>query len=94
MASQLNVTSTGKDVDGKIEMIFTDGPYDGVSFVISELKFADEENLDGSINMTFEYDITNGKDVDEQFTKTLGDVIIAILEEQVARGEVVYSGGV
>ena len=93
MTFKYGFTTTGKDYDGKMELIFTDGPYQDVAFIMDGMKFADEENDDGTINMSFDYEVTNEKEVDESFGPTLGELIYYILEEQVKNKDVIYKGG-
>ena len=93
MTFKYKFKATGNDTGEHIELMFEDGPYEGVSFYYDGMKFADKENEDGSLNMSFDYEITNGKSVDENFGSTLGDLILHILEEQVSKGEAVYTGG-
>lgn len=90
----INVKATGKQINNNVELEMLDEPFNGVTFYYEGMKFADQENEDGSINMSFDYTITSEKPKDElSFQKTLGDLIIQILEEQIAKGEVVYNGG-
>lgn len=95
--------STGAEItlpDGSkaIELSIIDGQYAGCTFYYESMKMADEENSDGSMNMTFEYQITNDftpkNKVD--FEHYLGDGILEILEEMIAnkRDDVVFAGGV
>lgn len=70
--------------------------FDGIHYYYDGMRFADEENPDGSIQMTFEYELVDsvipeGKQA--AFEKFIGDQLLAILEQQIARGEVVYNGG-
>ena len=86
-------TSTGRDYNGKIELVFTDGPYQGVEFILDGMRFAEQENEDGSINMSFDYEVTNDREVDENFGSTLGDLLYHVLEEQVKKQAVISKGG-
>lgn len=87
------VMSTGEVVNEHMILQVTGGEFDGVEFFYDYMKFADKENDDGSINMTFDYVVTKGQiknSQKEEFHHFLGDQILLILEEQIARGEVVY----
>lgn len=92
------VESTGNLIDQKVELAVVDPTFKGCKFYYDGLKFAEGENEDGSKSMNFEYTITNGYEIPEdrqtEFNIFLGDLLILILEEQLAKGEVVYSGGV
>lgn len=95
MTTVPNFVATGKEYNNHNEMIFTEGEFVGVSWIFGGMKFANEENEDGSIDMSFDYELTGDvKPKDEaKFGKLLGDVILKILEEQIAKGEAVYTGG-
>ena len=90
-----DVSGTGKDYKGQVELTFNSGEYEGITWTFDGMKMADHENPDGSMNMSFEYNITGDKEPEDKakFENTLGDVLISILEEQMARNEVVYHGG-
>lgn len=86
---------TEKEGSDNIHILITDGEFSGCEFFFDGLKFADEANEDGSMNMSFDYEITNGFVVSdaEVFGRFLGDLLLKILEEQMKTNEVVYSGG-
>lgn len=86
--------STGETKDGFVELIYDDGPFQGVSWYYEGMKFADQENEDGSIQMSFDYTVTSNEQPSNpaEFEHSIGDVLIYILEEQVKKGEVVYHG--
>lgn len=71
--------------------------FQGCQFVYGEMKFADEENEDGSIQMDFDYEITNGytvpKDQMEDFQKYLGDTLLILIENAIADKSMVFAGG-
>ena len=75
-----------------------EGKFKGIQWAYGETKFADKENDDGSINLTFDYDIMSEHKLNEEekneFSKELGDTLLNILEEQVKNSELVFSGGV
>lgn len=91
----INIKSTGKEFNGQLEIELLDDPYKGVTFYYESMKFADEENEDGLLNMSFEYQITsnNAPKRLKDFEKYIGDLIIQILEEQMKKNEVIYKGG-
>ncbi len=91
----INVKSTGKIINDNVELEIIDDPYVGITFHYEGMKMADHENEDGSMNMSFEYNITSEKQPEDVilFERTLGDLIIQILTEQMEKGEVVYKGG-
>jgi hypothetical protein len=90
-----DVSATGKEINGQLEMTFNSGEYAGVTWTYGGLKFADKENEDGSMNMSFDYEITGdirAKNI-EKFQNTIGDVLLDILEEQIKHEQVVFKGG-
>ena len=86
--------ATGNDIGGKVEMIYEEGPWKDIAWTFYGMKFADKENDDGSIQMHYEYDITSELKPEDipAFEASTGDVIIDILEQQMAKGEVIYRG--
>lgn len=89
-----NFRSTGETKNTFVELIYDDGPFQGISWYYEGMKFADQENEDGSIQMSFDYTITSNEQPSNvvEFEQSIGDVLIYILEEQVKKGEVVYHG--
>lgn len=66
------------------ELEIVTGDFKGIKFIFGEMKFADEENSDGSINMQFDRYITEGEVPPEKeldFNMFVGDVILVLLEE-------------
>lgn len=94
------ITAIDETVNGQVVFEFTDSIYKGCKFHFEGLRFAEKENDDGSLNLSFDYTITNpdvfsldnfGK---EDFETTLGDFIMFVLEEQIKNGSPVFKGGV
>lgn len=90
--------ATGKFIDGFTEFEVEDIPFNGVKFIYEDIKFADKENDDGSLTMTFSYHVTevpNGIEVigNVQFEKVIGDYLLHLLDEQVSKLEVIFKGG-
>lgn len=89
-----NKTEAGEDTE--LEII--SGKFKGCKFCYSGMKFAEEENEDGSINMTFERTITNDFKISDddalEFNLFLGDSLLLILQEMLEKNEVVYKGGI
>jgi hypothetical protein len=70
-----------------------DGPFQGITFHYSEVTF--EEKDDDAI-LHFNYTVLVGEvteDAKESFGKMIGDILLSILEEQLAKNEVVYANG-
>mgnify|MGYP001167812023 CR=1 FL=1 len=57
--------------------------YNGVIFKYGEVKFAGEENEDGSRNLTFDWDLIYSNNVDEKLlmSEAFADIVGTILEE-------------
>jgi hypothetical protein len=96
--SNVKVGPSDKQIEGHIVLKISDteSPFCGIEYYYEGMKFADKENEDGSIQMTFEYTITDGEIPEGkqmEFEAFLGDQLITILEDQMAREEVVFKGG-
>jgi len=92
------VGPSDKKIEGHIALKITDldSEFRNIEFYYEGMKFADEENEDGSLNMSFDYFIIEGDVPDtriKEFENFIGDQLLAILEEQIAREQVVYKGG-
>lgn len=75
------------------------GEFKDVVYRLGRVSFSDddEEDESGGATMSFDYDIISGQDkiTDKTlFEKYIGDAIVAMLKEQLARQEVVYTGGI
>ena len=86
---------TKKVINNIVVLELTEPPFKGLEFTLDDMRFADEENEDGSINVTFTYNIENDFLVSDEklLQKTLGDIILIILEQQIQNNEVIYAGG-
>lgn len=92
-----NFHTTDKTAGGNIVLEYDDEPFKGIQWTFGGMTFAEKENEDGSINMSFDYDIVSEHSLNEdemnQFGRIAGDVILQILEEQIEKQEVIYKGG-
>jgi hypothetical protein len=89
------VISAGEK-DGQIILEIIDGEFEGTQYIYKGMKFADDENSDGTINMSFEYEVIGTQipeEIEHRFGQYIGQVLYEIMEEQVAKGEAVYTGG-
>jgi len=71
------------------------GKYHGVIYQYGELKFAEEENSDGSLNLSFDWEMldSNGLPEDsfkDDFKTLIGDILVNIIETHVKEGTLVY----
>lgn len=96
------VQSTGNFIQTnageETELEIVSGKFKGCKFHYSGMKFAEEENEDGTINMSFERDITNDFKVSDEdmpeFNKFLGDTLLLMLEELLEKNQAVFKGGI
>lgn len=93
-----NFHATDRTVGGIIVLEYDDEPYKGIQWTFGGMTFADEENPDGSLNMSYDFEVVSEHNLSEEqlseFGKITGDVILQILQEQIEKKEVVYKGGV
>jgi len=71
------------------------GKYQGVVYRYGEVAFADEENPDGSLNLSFDWEMldSNGLPEDsfkDDFKTLIGDILVNIIETHVKEGTLVY----
>jgi len=72
------------------------GKYHGVIYQYGELKFAEEENSDGSLNLSFDWKLidSNGLPKDllnsEEFKNLLGDILVNIVDKHIKEGNIFY----
>jgi hypothetical protein len=92
-----NIKVCGEDIGGKVVLSITSGKFEGCNFYYDGLRFAEKENEDGSMNMSFDYEITNGFDVQaeavEELQTLLGDNLLCLVEDSVKMGSTVFTGG-
>jgi hypothetical protein len=73
-----------------------EGEFAGIKYYYEGMKVADKENADGTITMSFNYEIVEGTvpdDKTEAFHFLIGETLHKIVEAQVAKGEAIYKGG-
>lgn len=98
------LVKTGKTIDEEsgikhVELEVVAGEYSGCKLYYNEIKFAENANPDGTLNMRFDYVITNGfkpKDVID-FNYFLGDRLLEVLEDMLGNDsdpEYCFKGGV
>ena len=61
--------------------------YNGVIYKYGEVKFAGDENEDGSRNLTFDWDLIYSNNVDSKYlmSEAFADIVGTILEELIAK---------
>lgn len=71
------------------------GKYQGVVYKYGEVSIAEEENEDGSLNISFEWEILDSNGLpkeafQEDFFKLIGKILEQIVEESLERGDYKY----
>lgn len=96
---KLKIVPTDKTIDSLIVMRIEDvnSKFNEVEFNYDGIQFAEKENDDGSLTLTFGYQIVSGVVADhdlEEFKSLIGDNLIDAIERQIESNSVVYKGGV
>jgi hypothetical protein len=84
-----------KEYSPHIILSVVEGEFAGCNFYYDGIQIAEEENEDGTINMSFEYSITNDyvPEDKERFKNFLGDNIVSILTDAADKENIAYKGG-
>lgn len=72
----------------------TSGEFSGIIYTYGKVRLIEEGD---TLRVQFEYDIRENPigDIDrDKFKNHIGDILIDILDEQLAKNQVVYTGGV
>lgn len=70
----------------------TSGDYSGIIYSYGSVGF-DEQGE--QVSLRFDYKVHSDHDYDEQeFGKYIGDILVDLITEQLAKNEIVYTGGV
>jgi hypothetical protein len=84
------IPSPESDQEKSALLRLDEGKYAGLEFRFGKVSFSEEENEDGSINMTFDFDVEKSYnetlsieevEKDEELHQVLGDLMIQILTE-------------
>ena len=93
-----NFTYVSRGQDQWASIMITKGEYEGVIYQYGRVSVAEEENEDGKMPLSFDYNIVdiNGHDKEEldsttDFKNTLGDILVEILDEQLETGNLEYN---
>lgn len=80
------------DKDNVAYIHLLEGEYKGVNFNFGKVSF--QEEGDGMI-MSFEYDLRENATVDDttKFEKTIGDLLLEIIEQNLRNNDILYKGG-
>lgn len=86
------------DMDGSYWVELLEDPFTGIRYSYGKVEM-DEPEVDGEDAIVrFEYHLQDQRLVvqlqeDKLFHKTIGDILIGMIEEQLAKGELIYKGG-
>ena len=93
-----NYTFVSRDKDKWTSILITKGDYEGVIYRYGRVSVAEEENEDGKMPLSFQYNVIDevGHDKEEleksnEFKNTLGDILVDILDEQLEAGNLEYN---
>ena len=95
----LKYNATRCNEEGEFVIEILEGEFEGVEFTMGGVTFAEEENTDGTLNMSFEYNVVKATPAldnvgaADHLKKVLGDWVLDVLESQIGVGEMVYKGG-
>ena len=93
-----NYTYVSSGTEKWASIMITKGKYDGVIYQYGRVSVAEEENEDGKMPLSFQYNVIDevGHDKEEleksnEFKNTLGDILVDILDEQLEAGNLEYN---
>ncbi len=71
------------------------GKYQGVVYRYGKVEFAKEENADGSLNLTFDWEMLDSNGLpneffEDDFKNLIGDILVSILDNQIEEGKLGY----
>ena len=94
-----NYTYVSRGQDQWASIMITKGEYEGIIYQYGRVSVAEEENENGEMPLSFNYNIVdiNGHDKEEldsstDFQNTLGDILVEILDEQLEAENLEYNG--
>ncbi len=93
-----NFTYVSRGQDQWASILITKGEHEGIIYQYGRVSEAEEENEDGKMPLSFDYNIVdiNGHDKEKlvnstEFKNTLGDILVEILDEQLEAGNLEYN---
>ena len=93
-----NYTYVSRGTEKWASIMITKGKYDGVIYQYGRVSVAEEENEDGKMPLSSQYNVIDevGHDKEEleksnEFKNTLGDILVEILDEQLEAGNLEYN---
>ena len=93
-----NYTYVSRGTEQWASIMITKGEYEGVIYQYGKVSVAEEENEDGTMPLSFQYNVIDevGHNKEElekshEFRNTLGDILVDILDEQLEAGNLEYN---
>tara|TARA_B100001564_G_scaffold216381_1_gene182201 strand:+ start:231 stop:551 length:321 start_codon:yes stop_codon:yes gene_type:complete len=93
-----NYSFVSKGEDKWASILITKGKYTGIIYQYGRVSVAEEENEDGNLPLSFDYNVIdfNGHEFQDlieskEFKNTLGDILVEILDEQLDQDNLEYS---
>jgi hypothetical protein len=83
-----------EDWNGMQLIKLTASPYEGIIYTYGRVRLVEEDEL---LRVQFEYDIHKnpGNEIErESFRNYIGDILIELLEKDLLKNNIVYTGGV
>lgn len=86
------------DVDGGYWIELLEEPFEGIRYSYGKVEFVEPKTEDGDATLKFDYSVYDQRLVlqlenDIQFHKVIGDILVGLIEKQLATNEIVYTGG-
>ena len=93
-----NYTYVSRGTEQWSSIMITKGEYEGVIYQYGRVSVAEEENEDGTMPLSFDYNVIdqNGHNKEKldssvEFKNILGDILVEILDEQLEAGNLEYN---
>lgn len=82
-----------EDFNGSQLIKLTSNDYSGIIYTYGQVRLIEEED---TLRVQFEYDIVENPVgvLDSNFKNHIGDILIDILDSQLSKNQVVYTGGI
>ena len=86
-------------IDDQYWIELLEEPFEGIRYSYGKVEFIDPEVEGGDAILKFDYSMWNSVSFNqlnqnEIFRKTIGDILLELIEKQLASNEIVYTGGI
>lgn len=68
----------------------TEGPYEGIIYKYGRVELIEEDDL---LRVRFEYELPDGRRMDDKFIQHIGPILTEMIEEGVIKNSITYTGG-